>query len=63
MTTECPHCGETITVVVTHQGTSSDGLFQRALIEATHEKDAAGHACPAWVATQHDLVTLAGTAT
>lgn len=59
MTTECPHCGAPVEISVTHTGTSSDGRFQRATIEATHAADA----CPSWAATQHDLVTLAQAAT
>lgn len=58
MTTLCPNCRKLIEIVVTHQGVSSDGVYQRATLEATHADP-----CDGWKATEHNLIPLAAEAT
>jgi hypothetical protein len=59
MTAKCPGCSAAVDVVVTHQGHGSDGVMQRAVIEAFHT----GTPCPHWTGdSAADLVLLAAAA-
>lgn len=55
MTAPCPDCRKPVEITVTHTGVSTDGSFQRAMLEASHSAPV----CERWKATQHDLVALA----
>jgi hypothetical protein len=55
MTATCPQCGHPLEVSFTHTGVSSDGLYQRGFIEATHSAPA----CEVWRNSEQDLLSLA----